>query len=182
MAAHPPTFPISKKIIFAGKMGVGKSSLCNMLVQGDLYHSNICEVSDSAASVTPMNKVVDGRGWTAIDTPGLGDVHDSTPRTSAEIIANTKVLTRILNEGERGLHFIAYVVQRGRVQTEEQAQLFASFKTMFQGAEDNFVLIVTHCPSEKWAVTNRQVILDTFGTYPVVACNFPFDADDLTSG
>ncbi|KAF9311838.1 hypothetical protein BG003_006903 [Podila horticola] len=91
MAAHPPTSPISKKIIFAGKMGVdkmgvGMSSLCNMLVQGNLYHNIICKASKSAASVTAMDKIVDGRGWTAIDTLGLGDVHDSRPRTSVEII------------------------------------------------------------------------------------------------
>ncbi|KAG0032579.1 hypothetical protein BGZ81_010629 [Podila clonocystis] len=53
IVAHPPTSPISRGIIFAVKMAVGKSLMCN--IQSDLYN-NICGLSESTTGVTAMDK------------------------------------------------------------------------------------------------------------------------------
>ncbi|KAF9901865.1 hypothetical protein EC991_005599 [Linnemannia zychae] len=169
--------PNNKKIIFVGKMGTGKSSLTNMLVQGDLYTQNIREVSDSAASVTSEVKVVDGRNWTACDTVGLGEMQGKGNDGADPAM---RLLIRVLEEGQRGFHYIAYVIKQDRLQTKEHYELFDLFKATFQGAEENFILVVTHCPNPKWVVTNRDIITQTFGNIPVVTCDFPFDADDVS--
>ncbi|KAG0372050.1 hypothetical protein BGX24_000805 [Mortierella sp. AD032] len=175
MAPHEP-FPNTKKIIFVGKMGTGKSSLTNMLVQGDLYAQNIREVSDSAASVTSEVKVVDGRNWTACDTVGLGEMQGRSDQADPAM----RLLVRVLEEGQRGFHYIAYVIKQDRLQTKEHYELFELFKATFQGAEDNFILVVTHCPNPKWVINNREIITQTFGNIPVVTCDFPFDADNIS--
>ncbi|GJJ78104.1 hypothetical protein EMPS_10463 [Entomortierella parvispora] len=167
----------NKKIIFVGKMGTGKSSLTNMLVQGDLFVKNIREVSDSAASVTSEVKVVDGRDWTACDTVGLGELQGKGDRSVDSAMG---LLGRVLEEGQRGFHYIAYVVQQGRLKTMEQDELFKLFKSTFQGAEANFVLVVTHCPNPMWATRYQEIIKQTFGDIPVITCDFPFDADDTS--
>ncbi|KAF9372500.1 hypothetical protein CPC16_002395 [Podila verticillata] len=176
MDSYEPS-PNTKKIIFVGKMGTGKSSLTNMLVQGDLYDHNIREVSDSAASVTSEVKVVDGRNWTACDTVGLGEMQGKGDQS---VDPAMKLLVRVLEEGQRGFHYIAYVVKQERLQTKEHHELFELFKSTFQGAEDNFILVVTHCPNPKWVTNNRETITQAFGTIPVVTCDFPFDAEDLS--
>lgn len=170
-------YPNTKKIIFVGKMGTGKSSLTNMLVQGDLYAQNIREVSDSAASVTSEVKVVDGRNWTACDTVGLGEMQGKGDKS---VDPAMRILVRVLEEGQRGFHYIAYVIKQDRLQTKEHYELFELFKATFQGAEENFVLVVTHCPNPKWATNNREIITQTFGDIPVVTCDFPFDPEDIS--
>ncbi|KAF9331135.1 hypothetical protein BG006_005994 [Podila minutissima] len=176
MASYEPS-PSTKKIIFVGKRGAGKSSLTNMLVQGDLYAQNIREVSDSAASVTSEVTVVDGRNWTACDTVGLGEMQGKGDQSADPAM---QLLVRVLEEGQRGFHYIAYVVKQERLQTKEHHELFELFKSTFQGAEENFILVVTHCPNPKWVTNNREIIIQTFGNIPVVTCDFPFDADDLS--
>ncbi|KAF9378360.1 hypothetical protein CPC16_011346 [Podila verticillata] len=176
MASYEPSFN-TKKIIFVGKMVTGKSSLTNMLVQGDLYAQNIREVSDSATSVTSEVKVVNGRNWTACDTVGLWEMQGKGEQSADPAM---KLLVRVLEEGQRGFHYIAYVVKQERLQTKEHHQLFELFKSTFQGAENNFILVVTHCPNPKWVTNNREIITQTFGNIPVVTCDFPFDADDLS--
>lgn len=147
-----------------------------MLIQGDLYAQNIREVSDNVDSITPEVKVVDGRNWTACDTVGLAEMQGKGDQAADPAI---NLLVHILEEGQRGFHYIAYVIKQERLQTKEHHHLFELFKSTFEGAEDNFILVVTHCPNPKWVTNHRELITQTFGDIPVVTCDFPFDADDL---
>ncbi|KAG9062148.1 hypothetical protein KI688_006480 [Linnemannia hyalina] len=135
----------SQKIIVVGKTGSGKSTLCNMLVQGDLYTKNIREVSDSAAGVSYDVQVVDGRHWTACDTVDLGEL---CGQGLGMVDPATQLLVRVLKEGEYGFHYIAFVVQKSRLSTQENVELFKLFKETFDGTERNFVLVITHCHSK----------------------------------
>ncbi|KAG0001320.1 hypothetical protein BGZ80_006852 [Entomortierella chlamydospora] len=170
MVVHPN----NKKIIFVGKMGVGKSSLTNMFVQGDLFKKNVREVSNSADAVTAEIEVVDGLGWTVCDTVGLGELQGKGDSKKDEAM---DLLVRVLREGKLGFHYIAYVIKQGRLRTKEHAELFDLFKKTFAGAEKNFILIITHS-KESWAEKNKTAISDIFGDIPVFTCDFPFDEDE----
>ncbi|KAG0372049.1 hypothetical protein BGX24_000804 [Mortierella sp. AD032] len=174
-----PLLAPNQKIIVVGKTGSGKSTLCNMLVQGDLYTKNIREVSDSAAGVSYDVRVVDGRHWTACDTVGLGELCGKGP---GMVDPAMQLLVRILKEGEYGFHYIAFVVQKGRLSTQENVELFELFKATFVGAEFNFVLVITHCYSENWINKNRRTINEVYGDIPVVHCDFPFDSNMVSQG
>ncbi|KAF9346183.1 hypothetical protein BGX26_002328 [Mortierella sp. AD094] len=166
--------PNNKKIVFVGKTGAGKSSLTNMLVQGDLFDKNIRKVSNSADAVTAEVEVVDGRGWTVCDTVGLGELQGKGDSKKDEAM---ELLVRVLREGKLGFHYIAYVIKQDRLRTKEHAELFDLFKKTFAGAEKNFILVITHC-KEKWIEKNKTAISDTFGDLPVFTCDFPFDEDE----
>ncbi|KAF9901866.1 hypothetical protein EC991_005600 [Linnemannia zychae] len=174
-----PVPALSQKIIVVGKTGSGKSTLCNMLVQGDLYAKNIREVSDSASAVSYDVQVVDGRRWTACDTVGLGELYGQGTRMMDPA---TQLLVRVLKEGVSGFHYIAFVVQKGRLSTQENVELFNQFKATFYGAERNFVLVITHCHCENWVNKNRHTINEVFGDIPVVYCDFPFNLDEISQG
>ncbi|KAF9331130.1 hypothetical protein BG006_005989 [Podila minutissima] len=168
-----------QKMIVVGKTGSGKSTLCNMLVQGDLYTNNVRKVSDSAAGVSYDVEVVKGRHWTACDTVGLGELYSQGPGMVGPAM---QLLVRVLKEGEHGFHYIAFVVQKGRLSTQENAELFKLFKATFDGAERNFVLVITHCHSESWITKNRHTIKEVYGDIPVVHCDFPFNSDTVSQG
>ncbi|KAF8900632.1 hypothetical protein BGZ58_006854, partial [Dissophora ornata] len=75
-----------------------------MLVQGNLFAENRLEVSDSAAGVTSSVEAVDGRGWTVVDTVGLGE----TPGVGANGIPEAiELMARVAREGWTGYHLIA---------------------------------------------------------------------------
>ncbi|KAG0014236.1 hypothetical protein BGZ82_001827 [Podila clonocystis] len=176
MASYEPS-PNTRKIIFVGMKGTGKSSLTNMLIQGDLYAQNIREISYNVDSVTPEVKVVNGRNWTVCDTVGLGEMQGTGYQTANSAM---EVLVRVLEEGQRGFHYIAYVIKQERLQYQEHHRFFELFKSTFQGAEENLILVVTHCPNPKWVTNNRELLTHIFGNIPTVTCDFPFDADDLS--
>ncbi|KAG0011170.1 hypothetical protein BGZ81_002364 [Podila clonocystis] len=176
MDSYEPS-PNTKKIIFVGTQRAGKSSLTNMLIQGDLYAQNIREVSYNIDSVTPEVKVVNGRNWTVCDTVGLSEMEAQGDQSAEPAM---KLLVHMLEEGQRGFHYIAYVIRAERLQYEEHHCFFELLKSTFQGAEDNFILVVTHCPDSRWVTNNREFLAHIFGNIPIVNCDFPFDADDLS--
>ncbi|KAF8974136.1 hypothetical protein BGZ52_009647, partial [Haplosporangium bisporale] len=93
-----------------------------------------------------------------------------------------QLLARVLEEGEHGFHYIAFVVPKGRLSTQENVELFKLFKATFDGAERNFVLVITHCHSESWIIKNRHTINEVYGDIPVVHCDFPFNLETVSEG
>ncbi|KAF8928607.1 hypothetical protein BGZ58_009550, partial [Dissophora ornata] len=165
----------TSKLVLVGKTGAGKSTIANMLIQGDLFQKNRLDISNQAKGVTTNVEVVDGRDWTVVDTVGLGEMQGIGAKGTDEAI---DLLIRVLKEGQLGFHHIAFVVQKGRLSTTENKQLFDLFKATFAGAEKNFVLIVTQCYDPRWIFEpkNRSVIAEVFGPeISVVCCDFPED-------
>ncbi|GJJ78108.1 hypothetical protein EMPS_10467 [Entomortierella parvispora] len=167
-----------QKIIFVGKTGSGKSTLCNMLVQGDLQKKNAREVSDNAAGVSCDIQLVQGRQWSACDTVGLGELQ---AKGAGVVDPALELLASALKAGQHGFHYIAFVVQKGRI-AQENAELFDLFKATFVGAESNFVLIFTHCHSAKWIIDNQLTIKSVYGDLPIVHCDFPFNQENIDEG
>ncbi|KAF9111119.1 hypothetical protein BGX27_005378 [Mortierella sp. AM989] len=162
----------NSRILLVGRSGAGKSSIGSMLVQGDLHQSNVFGVNDSATGVTVKVSIQQGRGWTVCDTMGLGELENSGKQGSGKALSQ---LTEALNNGKQGYHYIGYVIQQGRLSTEEHVKLFSLFKSTFAGAEKNFVLIVTHSTDQNWAAANRATIRSVFGDIPIVCCDFQYD-------
>ncbi|KAG0318988.1 hypothetical protein BGZ99_005352 [Dissophora globulifera] len=165
----------NKNIILVGKTGTGKSSVANMLVQGDMYHDNVREVSDRASGMTTSVIKVAGRGWTVTDTVGLGESETGGTVVTKDAL---QLLENVLKASIQGFHYVGFVVNKnkGRVSTKDHLSLFRMFETIFAGAEDNFVLIFTGCEDERWLAKNKEVIQATFGhTIRTVCCDFQFD-------
>ncbi|KAF9111117.1 hypothetical protein BGX27_005376 [Mortierella sp. AM989] len=158
------------KMVLVGKTGAGKSTIANILVQGDLFKVNRLNVSNQAKGVTTSVEVVDGRDWTVVDTVGLGELQGLGAKGTDEA---TRLLIRVLKEGQMGFHHIAFVIEKGRVTTDEYKRLFELFKSTFAGAENNFLLIVTKCYEQQWITDNKAILNQTFGDLPVVYCDFP---------
>ncbi|KAF9105378.1 hypothetical protein BGX27_009651 [Mortierella sp. AM989] len=170
--------PSPQSIILIGKPGVGKSSIANMLTAGDIHEESNFEVSDNAASVTEGVLAVTGRNrWTAFDTVGLGQMEGNKDKLNPAL----ELIRKVLENGKPGFHHIAYVVKAGRLTTEEHQKLFSLFKATFAGAEDNFVIIVTHCTNEEWTTDNADAIQKVFGNVDVVHCDFPFKKNNERS-
>ncbi|KAF9082378.1 hypothetical protein BGX27_004545 [Mortierella sp. AM989] len=169
---------LERNIILVGKTGTGKSSIANMLVQGDLFEVNQMSVSDRARGETREFKTGRGCGWAATDTAGLGECKLGTvdSETALELIKMT------LKESQKGFHHIGFVIKKGRIATEELKDLFELFKTLFAGAEKNFVLIVTNCEDEGWLDENKDDIREIFGLIEVISCNFPFNKKKINKG
>ncbi|KAG0306235.1 hypothetical protein BGZ98_002743 [Dissophora globulifera] len=95
-------------------------------------------------------------------------------------MAATETVCDTIGLGQREFHHIAYVVKKERLQTKEHHELYELFRSTFQGAEDNLILVVTHCPNPMWVTDIRENLTQTFGRIPVVTCDFPTDTDDLS--
>ncbi|KAG0318990.1 hypothetical protein BGZ99_005354 [Dissophora globulifera] len=162
-----------QSIILIGKAGSGKSSIANMLSEGDITPQSMCEVGDDAQRVTSNITTVKGRKWTVCDTVGLGDLEGEGKKAVDPAL---DLLREALIRGKRGFHHIAYVVPLGKLTTTEHKNLYALFKATFAGAEENFVLLITHCPDRRWVDDNMEVIKQIFGDIPVAWCSFPFYA------
>ncbi|KAG0324046.1 hypothetical protein BG000_002363 [Podila horticola] len=131
-----------------------------MLVQGDLYPENIREVSDSAAGVSYDVQVVGGRHWTACDTVVLGELYGQGP---GMVDPAMQILVLVLQEGEHGFHYIAFVVQKAVSPLRRTS---------------NYL----NCLSEEWITKNRHTINEVYGDISVVHCDFPFNSDTVSQG
>ncbi|KAF9093006.1 hypothetical protein BGX27_001685, partial [Mortierella sp. AM989] len=149
-AKEDPSKKGSKRnIIFVGKSGTGKFTLCSMLLQGDLLSENIRQVSNGATSEDENKFHIDSReDWIVCDTPGLGELHEGAMDVAIEPIVQG------MKESQIAYHHIAYVVKQGRLCAEEQGELFRIFKEMFKGSENNFILVITHCDDNEWIREN----------------------------
>ncbi|KAF9105380.1 hypothetical protein BGX27_009653 [Mortierella sp. AM989] len=170
-AAKDASVP-DRDIILVGKTGTGKSSVFNMLVQGDMFKENQVDVSDKAQGVTTDITTGRGFGWAVTDTAGLGECGQGGTISTPEAL---EILGKTLRESRKGFHHIGFVIKKERLSTTEHKELFDMFNALFAGAEKNFVLIVTHCDYKEWLDDNRETIQEVFGTIPVIGCDFRYN-------
>ncbi|RGB26075.1 hypothetical protein C1646_747036 [Rhizophagus diaphanus] len=100
-----------------GRTGCGKSSIANMLVQGDIYRNN--------------NKFTIGHG-----------AEGETVRVRSYFTEKYQVFDMV-GLGEPSSHQKAVKPRKGRI-TEEDVKMFKLFKETFKGGEKNFIIIITH--------------------------------------
>ncbi|GES75034.1 hypothetical protein GLOIN_2v1486018 [Rhizophagus clarus] len=118
-----------KNIVLCGRSGDGKSSIANMLTQGNIYRDS-----------ENYFKIV-------YDTIGFG----STGNNEA-----IKKIRQLFSMGRIPLHYICYVKRFKNL--EDDVRLFEIFKKIFKDGEKNFVIIVTNSGPE-WAKKEENVKL-----------------------
>ncbi|GBB99322.1 hypothetical protein RclHR1_03490004 [Rhizophagus clarus] len=161
-------------VVFFGLTGHGKSSIANMLIQGDIHQDNAFKVNNGAKGETINIHSGVNEIFQVFDTIGLGE-------SSSGSVPHKEAIKRIRDYFSRcqvPLNYICYVKKQDRF-TEEDAKMFKIFKKIFKGGEINFHIIITHSKPE-WVEENFETIKDNFGNYPIIPVNFPWNNDDFT--
>jgi len=157
-------------VVLCGRTGDGKSSIANMLIQGDIYRDreNMFDIGNNAAGETRELTYVCDERFGVFDLIGLGEL-TSGGVSNDEAIKNMR---NHFSTNGRSLNYICYV-KRPRV-TEEDVSLFKTFKKIFKEGENNFIIIVTNSGLD-WVNNEENVnkIKKDFGNYPIISVDFP---------
>ncbi|EXX51653.1 hypothetical protein RirG_260010 [Rhizophagus irregularis DAOM 197198w] len=160
-----------KNIVLCGRSGDGKSSIANMLIQGDVYRDseNDFRIGNSAKAVTEYLTAISNEKFVVYDTIGLGD---STGSDEA-----IKAIRNFFSMGKIPLNYICYV-KRSR-SLKDDVRLFETYRKIFGDGEKNFVIIITHSGPE-WAKEeeNVKLIKEQLGNYPVISVDFPCNENE----
>ncbi|KAF9346185.1 hypothetical protein BGX26_002330 [Mortierella sp. AD094] len=173
---------IQHRLVLAGKNCSGKSTIANMLVQGNMFSKNRIGLHGCTSNKLHVD-VVDGRQWSVCDITGLGFLKSS--KTEDEIEAQ-RMLSQVSREGgkEKGFNIIAFVIKKDMAAKKEEhtIMLWESFTSLFEGAEKNFVVIITHFNDElpdHWMRNNNEKLQQIYGDkVPFVTCDFKFLPSD----
>lgn len=161
-------------VVFFGLTGHGKSSIANMLIQGDIHQDNAFKVNNGAKGETINIHSGVNEIFQVFDTIGLGE-------SSSGSVPHNEAIKRIRDYFSRcqvPLNYICYVKKQDRF-TEDDARMFKIFKKIFKGGEVNFNIIITHSKPE-WVEENFETIKDNFGNYPIIPVDFPWNHGDFT--
>ncbi|GBC06522.1 hypothetical protein RclHR1_00690012 [Rhizophagus clarus] len=162
-----------QNVLFFGRTGYGKSSIANMLVQGDIYqNNNKFKISDSAKGETLNIYGSSTEKYLIFDTVGLGEPpsHHVSHKDAVNKMRNYFSKSRV------SLNYIFYVHKKGRI-SDEDKRMFKLFKEIFEWGEKNFVIIITNSKPE-WVERNFQTIIEDLGNYPIIAVDFPYTDED----
>ncbi|RGB39004.1 hypothetical protein C1646_690933 [Rhizophagus diaphanus] len=159
-------------IILFGRTGYGKSSIANMLVQGDIYKNNVFTISDNAKGETLNIYTSYTEKYQVFDTVGLGE-------PPSHLVPHKEAVNKIrdyFSICKVTLNYIFYVQKKGRI-TDEDKKMFKLFKEIFEWAEKNIVIIITNSKPE-WVEKNLETITEDLGKYPIISVDFPFTEED----
>jgi hypothetical protein len=162
-------------VVLCGRTGDGKSSIANMLVQGDIYRDreNLFNIGNAAIGETRELTYARDVRFGVFDLVGLGEL----PSGGVPHDVAIKNIRNHFSTNGLSLHYICYV-KRNRI-TEEDIRLFNIFKKIFKEGEKNFVIIVTHT-GPSWTDDEKNVdeTKRNFGDYPVISVDFPSNIDE----
>ncbi|CAM6091928.1 unnamed protein product [Calypogeia fissa] len=82
--AESSTSSKPKKVLVFGRTGAGKSAVANLLVTGGM-EPVLFESSNGVCGCTKKNKTETGRGYTVLDTVGLGEALRSGKGNSSQM-------------------------------------------------------------------------------------------------
>ncbi|CAI2182565.1 11741_t:CDS:1 [Funneliformis geosporum] len=159
-------------VVLFGLTGTGKSTISNMLIQGDIHdEKNAFKVNDAAVGVSFNINCSSNEKFIVYDTIGVGEPFDGTvPHQKA-----VNELRNYFSTCQVPLNYIAYVKKKGRI-TDDDHKQFKILKEIFEGGETNFIIIITEC-GQKWVDKNLKD-LKKFGDYPIIPVDFPWSEDD----
>src|SRR5688572_30658801 len=157
-----------KSLVLFGLTGQGKSSIANMLIQGDIYQEkNTFVINDSAVGASVQIECSINNEFEVYDTIGIGETRfGSVPHKKA-----VKMIRDYFSRCNLPLNYIAYVKKKGRF-TDEDREMFGVFKEIFKGGEKNFVIIITDS-EPAWVNENSKTIKKNLGDYPIISVDFP---------
>ncbi|CAI2166220.1 10605_t:CDS:2 [Funneliformis geosporum] len=163
-------------IILFGLPGHGKSSIANMLIQGDIYHEgNAFEINDSMQSVSATIKSKTNKEFIVYDTIGISETYfGNVPHKEA-----IQMTRDYFSKCEDSLNYVIYVKKKSRF-SEEDHNMFKLFKEIFMGNEKNFLIIITESDQD-WVNNNMTILRKHFENYPIIPVDFPCseDGDDI---
>jgi hypothetical protein len=162
-------------VVLCGRTGDGKSSIANMLVQGDIYRDreNIFNIGNNAIGETKELTYACDERFGVFDLIGLGELPSGgVPHENA-----IKNIRQNFSTNGLLLNYICYV-KRSRI-TEEDIRLFDIFKKIFKEGEKNFIIIVTNT-GPRWTDNEKNVneTKNNFGDYPIISVDFPCKDDE----
>ncbi|CAI2171312.1 2322_t:CDS:1 [Funneliformis geosporum] len=159
-----------------GPTGQGKSTVANMLVQGDIHReNNAFVVKDAAVGIRDQTNRDVSETFEVVDIIGVCQTNfKSTPHKKA-----VKSIRNYFSKYRGPLNYICYVKKKGEF-TKEDSQLFKVFKEIFKGGERNIIIIITDCEPE-WVNENSKTIENNFGDYPTIAVDFPTQGHDAVA-
>lgn len=101
-----------KTVLLFGKTGSGKSTVANVLVTGGMERE-VFKSSDGVNGCTRKLQIASGRGWTVVDTVGLGGVDtESVGEMEAK-----EMLANFLKGVQNRYSHVIYVVKFDRITT-----------------------------------------------------------------
>ncbi|EXX62914.1 hypothetical protein RirG_157280 [Rhizophagus irregularis DAOM 197198w] len=141
-----------QSIILFGRTGYGKSSIANMLIQGDIYqNNNKFTINDNAKGETLNIYTGYTEKYQVFDTVGLGE-------PLSHIVPHKEAVNKIrdyFSKCKVTLNYIFYVQRKGRI-TDEDKKMFKLFKEIFEWAEKNIVIIITNNEDDIIACSHRK--------------------------
>ncbi|MCO5596314.1 hypothetical protein L7F22_050375 [Adiantum nelumboides] len=156
-----------------GRTGSGKSTLATMLVQGNLEEPQAAPVGHGLRGTTEDCKTVSGRGWTVIDTVGMGE---ASCGTVPDQDARQKVISFLECVKGRYTHLL-FVIEKGRLDSLNTV-MWRTFLEVFRGAEKHFVVVYTKA-SRDWLDVQMEEIRREFPECCNFACvDFPPPSGD----
>lgn len=157
-----------KSLVLFGLTGQGKSSIANMLIQGDIYQEkNTFMINDSAVGASVQIECSINDEFEVYDTIGIGETRfGSVPHKKA-----VRKIRDYFSRCKVPLNYIAYVKKKGRF-TDEDREMFDVFKEIFKGGEKNFIIIITDS-EPAWVNENLKAIRKNLGNHPIISVDFP---------
>ncbi|CAM6096879.1 unnamed protein product [Calypogeia fissa] len=158
---------MTTNIVLFGKTGCGKSTVANALVTGGIEPPIVFPSSDAPTGCTSEISKKSGRGWAVTDTIGLGEGKLGTK-------SNTEAkneLTVFLKKVKDAYSHIIFVQKADRV-TELDEMIWLLFTSIFEGAEDAFVVLFT-AADEMWLKDNESKLPTDMARYAKFAVDIP---------
>src|ERR1043165_2375147 len=130
-----------KTVVLFGPTGQGKSSIANMLIQGDIHREkNSFVINNGMVGTSSRMFLGINDGFEVFDTIGIGEATLET----FERVRHKEAIKKIrdcFSRCQMPLNYICYVKKKGMF-TEQDRRMFNVFKEVFKGGQRNFVIII----------------------------------------
>ncbi|CAK9213706.1 unnamed protein product [Sphagnum troendelagicum] len=157
------------KILLFGRTGSGKSTVANMLIKGNLDSPLLFEISSGIRGKTRSFQREENDEYMVVDTVGFGEVERGTV---SDVEARNQLYDFFTKINETGYNYFAFVCKWGKID-ELDTHLWNFFKKAFEGVEQNFVHLFTHCKHSTLQENLEEVKARFEGCSKFIAVDFP---------